>query len=292
MMKKVLLSLAIVCGFVANSTAQISWIDPDPTIVTDSIRLYIDLDKLDASLEHNVLLQAHPGPFYIWTWSPFEHAVGSPKVNGEGEKPWKNSNELLKMTKDESKGPNVYYYAMIPTEFYEVTANDVYSKGINFLVKPKDGGGYGEPDIKSTDQILKVNPPKLDKGTLYPFPGTIFQDKLSCIIYDNTVEKKVSMQNLADGEALLYIKATIEDTATAVTSFIEPSKFLQLQNNPKLTMKKDATGKFRLYMVPDKFLNIPAGSVLKEIEVTVRKRNWAGGADQVDNREKFAAGCK
>lgn len=289
-MKKILLIFAVLLFGHHLVKGQAAWIEPDPTIVTTTVRLYVDLDKLDPNLEHNALLKAHPGPFYIWTWSPFEHPTGSPKVNGEGEKPWKNSNEILKMTKDDSKGPNVYYYEMIPTEFYEVPATDVYAKGISFLVKPKDGGGYGEPDVKSNDLILPVSPPKLDKGTLYPFPSTLMQNQLTCIIYDNAIEKKTTMQNLADGEALMYIKATIEDTVSGVTSTIEPSKFLQLQNNPKLTMKKDMNGKFKLYMIPNQFLNIPSGSVLKEIELSIRKRNWTGGADQIDERVKYK-GC-
>lgn len=290
-MKKIFIAiLLVVCAKFVS--AQAAWIDPDPTDVTKTVRLYVDLDKLDMSLEHNQLLVADPGPFYIWTWSPFEFPTGSPKVNGEGEKPWQNSNELLKMTKDDSKGPNVYYYEMIPTEFYEVSSATVYEKGINFLVKPKNGGGYGAPDKKSTDFVLAVNPPKTDKGTLYPFPSTIFQDKLIAIIYDNAIEKKTTMQNLSEGDALLYIKATVEDTATATVSTIEPTKFLQLQNNPKLSMKKDASGKFKIYMIPDQFLNIAPGSVLKEIELTIRKRAWAGGGDQIDQRVKFKAGCQ
>ena len=290
-MKRILLSILFLLS-IKFVSAQAAWIEPDPTDVTKAVRLYVDLDKLDLSKEHNQLLLNDPGPFYIWTWSPFEHPVGSPKVNGLGEKAWQNSNELLKMTKDDTKGPKVYFYEMIPTEFYEVSAATVYEKGINFLVKPKNGGGYGDPDIKSNDFILAVNPPKTDKGTLYPFPSVILQDKLLAIVYDNTIEKKATMQNLADGDALLYIKATVEDTATAVISTIEPSRFLQLQNNPKLVMKKDATGKFKIYMIPDKFLNIPAGSILKEIELTVRKRAWAGGADQIDQRVKFKGGCQ
>lgn len=290
-MKKIIVSIVILF-FAGVASAQTAWIEPDPTDVTKSVKLYIDLSKLDQSLEHVQLLMANPGPFYIWTWSPFEHPAGSPKVNGEGERPWQNSNEILKMTKDDAKGPHVYYYEMIPTEFYEVPAGDVYTKGINFLVKPKNGGGYGDPDIKSTDITLVVNPPKLDKGTLYTFPSTILQDQLLSIIYDNSIEKKASMQNLADGDALLYIKATVEDTATAVTSTIEPTKFLQLQNNPKLKLKKDASGKFKLYLIPNQFLNIPTGSVLKEIELTIRKRTWAGGADQIDERVKYKGGCQ
>lgn len=289
-MKKILFAILLIASskFVA---AQAAWIEPDPTDVTKTIRIYVDLDKLDATKEPTQRLLADPGPYYMWTWSPAELPVGNPKVNGEGERPWQNSNEILKLTKDDTKGARVYYYEMVPTEFYEVAAAKVYEKGINFLVKPKNGGGYGDPDIKSEDLTVAVNAPKTDKGTLYPFPTVIKQDKLLAIIYDNTKETKVSMQNLGETDALLYIKAYVEDTATAVVSTIEPSKFLQLQNNPKLTMKKDASGKFKIYMIPDKFLNIPPGSVLKEIELTIRKRAWGSGADQIDQRIKFKAGC-
>ncbi len=290
-MKKIFLAFMLFV-FVGKVSAQIAWIDPEPTDVTKSIRLYVDLSKLDMSLEHNQLLFANPGPFYIWTWSPFEFAVGSPKVNGEGEKPWKSSNELLKMTKDDSKGANVYYYEMIPTEFYEVAAAAVYEKGINFLVKPKDGGGYGDPDIKSSDFILPVTAPRLDKGTLYAFPSVLLKDEIASIIYDNTVETKVSMQGLNQGDVLLYIKATVEDTATGITSTIEPAKFLKLQDVPKLEMKKDATGKFKITMIPSKFLAIPANRQLNEIEITIRKRAYATGADQIDQRIKIKAGCQ
>ncbi|MCF8284085.1 MAG: hypothetical protein K9I48_03835 [Sphingobacteriales bacterium] len=290
-MKKILFALAlIVCAKFVS--AQAAWIEPDPTDVSKTVRIYVDLDKLDATKEATARLLADPGPFYMWTWSPAELPVGNPKVNGEGEKPWQNSNEILKLTKDDTKGPNVFYYDMIPTEFYEVAAAKVYEKGINFLVKPKNGGGYGDPDIKSEDLTIAVNPPKTDKGTLYPFPSVMLQDRLVAIVYDNTKELKTTMQNLADGDVLVYMKASVEDTATAVVTTIEPSKFLQLQNNPKLTMKKDASGKFKLYIIPDQFFHIPAGLILKDIEVTIRKRAWASGADQIDQRIKFKGGCQ
>ncbi len=290
-MKKILFAILLLVStkFVSG---QAAWIEPDPTDVTKTIRIYVDLDKLDATKEPTARLLADPGPYYMWTWSPAELPVGNPKVNGEGERPWQNSNEILKLTKDDTKGPKVYYYEMVPTEFYEVSAAVVYEKGINFLVKPKNGGGYGDPDTKSEDITIAVNPPKTDKGTLYPFPSIIKQDKLVAIIYDNAKETKATMQNLGENDVLLYMKAYVEDTATAVVSTIEPTKFLQLQNNPKLAMKKDATGKFKIYMIPDKFFNIPAGSVLKELELTIRKRAWASGADQIDQRIKFKGGCQ
>jgi hypothetical protein len=272
--------------------AQTAWIEPDPTDVTQKIRIYVDLNRLDKGLEHNQLLIDNPGPFYIWTWKPFEHPTGTPKANGEGEKPWKNSNELLKMTKDDTKGEKVYYYEMTPTEFYEVSAAKVYADGISFLLKPKDGGGYGDPDVKSNDFNLTVTPPKTDKGTLYPFPSVLLGNHITTITYDNTLEKKVSMQNLADGDAYLYLKATIKDTASGLLKTIEPSKFLMVQDNPQLEMKKSADGKFRLRMVPDRFFNVPAGHVLTEIEMIVRKKNWNSVADQIAETVKYKCGCK
>jgi hypothetical protein len=32
--------------------------------------------------------------------------------------------------------------------------------------------------------------------------------------------------------------------------------------------------------------------ILKDIEVTIRKRAWASGADQIDQRIKFKGGCQ
>ena len=168
-----------------HSFAQVGWIEPDPTIATEKITIYVDLARLDMTKEYHQLLVANPGPMYIWTWKPFEFPIGSPKVNGTGEKPWKNSNDLLKMTPAPDKGPKVWMYEMIPTEFYELTASQVYAAGIALLVKPKDGGGYGEPDIKTDDIIIPVNPPKTDKGALYCFPSVLLENEIASIVYDN-----------------------------------------------------------------------------------------------------------
>ena len=118
------------------------------------------------------------------------------------------------------------------------------------------------------------------------------QDEITTVIYDNAIEAKTTMQGLNDGDALMYVKATVEDTATAVRTTIEPAKFLKLQDNPKMTMKKDASGKFKIMMIPSKFLNIPAGKKLIDMEITVRKRAYAGGADQIDEKLKMKAGCQ
>lgn len=291
-MKKLLFSLIAVIGSFSAAYSQLAWIEPDPTIATQTIRIYVDLSKLDMSKEYHQLLVANPGPMYFWTWKPFEFPTGSPKVNGEGEKPWKSSNELLKMTQDLTKGDKVWYYEMVPTEFYEVTASDVYTKGISFLVKPKDGGGYGDPDIKTDDINLVVNPPKTDKGSLYNYPLTLLLDEVTTFVYDNAAEKNATMKNMGPDEVLyMHIKATAKDTATGIITTYQPSVFLQVQNNPDLLMTRVSTTQFKLAMIPRKLLNIPVGLVPVDVEVVVRRKVWSSVDDTGGEKPKIKFGC-
>jgi hypothetical protein len=291
-MKKILFSLISIVAGANAAFSQVAWIEPDPTIATDSITIYVDLSRLDMSKDYHQAIAAHPGPMYIWTWKPFEFPTGSPKVNGLPPEPWKNSNDVLKMTPAPDKGEKVWMYKMIPTEFYEVTASQVYTSGLALLVKPKDGGGFGDPDIKTDDIILKVNPPKTDKGSLYTFPLTLLDDEVTTIIYDNAAEPKPTMKNLPAGEDLfLHIKATAEDANGAVKTY-QPSLFLQAHNNPALHMEPVGATQYKLYMIPRKFLNIPSTEKLIDIEIVVRKRNWATDADTGGEKPKLKFGCE
>src|SRR5574343_216534 len=145
--------------------AQVAWVEPKKPDVTKPIRIYCDLSKATAATADP--MKADPtGPYYIWTWKPTEARADS-LANGTGDKPWKSSNDKLMMTKDDSKGANVWYYEMIPTEFYGVDPTVVYAQGISFLVKPKDGGGYGDPDVKTEDLSITIDAPSVDRGILY-----------------------------------------------------------------------------------------------------------------------------
>jgi hypothetical protein len=291
-MKKILFSLIAVIGSFSAAYSQLAWIEPDPTIATQTIRIYVDLSKLDMSKAHHVAIAAHAGPMYFWTWKPFEFPVGSPKVNGEGEQPWKNSNELLKMTPAPDKGEKVWYFEMVPTEFYEVTASDVYTKGISFLVKPKDGGGFGDPDIKTDDINLVVSPPKTDKGSLYNYPLTLSLDEVTTFVYDNAAEKNPTMKNMGPDEVLyIHIKATAEDTATGIITTYQPSLFLQVQNNPALLMTRTGTTQFKLMVIPRKLLNIPEGLVPIDVEIVVRRKAWGSVDDTGGEKPKIKFGC-
>lgn len=287
-MKK-LLYLVIALGASLHAFSQAAWIEPEKPDVTQPVRIYCDLSKATAATAD--AMKADPaGPYYIWTWKPVELRDDS-VVNGLGDQAWKNSNERLKMTKDESRGPNVWYYEMIPVNFYGTDANTVYTQGISLLVKPKDGGGYGDPDIKTEDFNIVVIPPSTDRGLLYAIPRTIFSNQITTLVYDNPQETKASMQNLAEGDVYMHITASAEDSAgTKVT--IEPSKFFQVDKNPNLAMKKLPDGRFKITMIPDRFFNVPSGYSITELEFTVRRKVYNTVADQADKKTKLPFGCQ
>ncbi len=291
-MKKYILILSVILGVNQHVSAQAAWIEPENPDVTKTVRLYCDLNKVTAATAD--AMKADPvGPYYIWTWKPTETERADTLVNGEGDKPWKSSNERLKMTKDDTKGANVWYYEMVPTVFYNCDANTVYASDISFLVKPKDGGGYGDPDVKTEDFNVAVEPPKLDRGLLYTVPAIMLETQITSLVYDNPLETKTTMQNLNDGEVYMHMVATVKDTATAIVTTIEPSKFLQVQNNPMLRMLKMSDGRFKITMIPRKYFNITnPTSILVDVTVTVRKAVWNSSEDQTNEKSKLKFGCQ
>ena len=195
------------------------------------------------------------------------------------------------MTKDDTKGNNVWYYEMTPTEFYGVAPAVIYAQGISLLVKPKDGGGFGDPDIKTEDLNITIDPPTVDRGILYAVPQTLFEDQINTLIYDNPNEPKVSMQNLSDGDVYMHILATAQDSAGSKVT-IEPTKFFKVTDNSKLKMKKLADGRFKITLIPNKFFVIPVGYHLIDLEITVRRKTYTSANDQIDKKTKLLFGCQ
>lgn len=267
--------------FTGANVAMAQAVVPDPNPYNDpnsEVKIIVDLNLLDQNLSHTQLLieaATNGEDMFIWTWSPFEFPAGSPKVNGEGAQPWKNSNEVLKMT---SEGGLVYSYTMIPVEFYEVDAATVFENDIKFLVKPKDGGGYGDPDVKSEDLTLEINPPNVARSVVYGFPSAPLQDDIFRIVYDNYREDKPSMQNLQAGNVYVYLEATLTDSTTIV-----PSTFFQVGNNPNLEMKVAGNGIFELVIIPELFFNLQSGQKINSIKSIVIKKQFLSGADRVDD---------
>jgi hypothetical protein len=278
-MKKFALCLLMIGAGVFNSYGQVVTSEPvEYTDPSQQLKLIVNLDQLDQTLDHviNLIADADAGlDLYIWTWKPFEFPAGSPKANGLGGAPWKNSNDALVMTKE---ADHIYSITMVPTEFYEVDAATVYAEDIHFLVKPKDGGGYGDPDRKSTDLTFEVNPPNIARPVVYGFPSHAKQDDIFRIVYDNDKELKTSMQNIGSGNCYIYLEVTLVDGTV-----IRPSNFFQVGSNPNLEMADIGGGSFEKAFIPQDFFGLTAGQKIATLKAVVMKKTFLSGDDRVDN---------
>lgn len=252
-MKKIIALLTLTLGGL-NSMAQVTTEPPENINPEDTLKIIVDISALDMGLDHNVRLMdaVDAGEdMYIWTWNPVEHPAGHPLVNGTGSQAWKNSNDTLRMTHE---GGYSFSYTMVPVDFYETDAATVYARDIEFLVKPKDGGGYGDPDIKSNDILVAVDPPTTTRDPVYHFPEFFTQNDVVTVVYDNNREPKTSMQNLSEGDLYVYIEywKTGEDVETPGH---EVSLWTQVGNNTELEMTEAEPGIFHWSFEPYDFLN-------------------------------------
>lgn len=258
--------LLIICATKIN--AQVVTSDPsDYTNPTQSVKIIVDLNQLDQTIEHVQLLIADADSsrdLFIWTWRPFEHPAGHPFANGIGAQPWKNSNDTLRMTKESDR---IYSFTMIPTEFYGVEAAAVYTEDIHFLVKPKDGGGYGDPDRKSTDLVFEINPPSIEKEVVYSFPSNALQDDFIRIVYDNYRDTIAALQNIIAGECFVHLKAVLTDG-----SVVQPSPYFIAGNNPDLEMKDLGAGIFEKTIIPEIFFGLQVGQKIDRLIAVVFKK--------------------
>lgn len=274
-MKNAIILFAIIFGF-SVVKAQKAWFEPEDALMDQEITIYVDLNKLDATLEHTQLLidAAKAGEdMYMWTWSPYEHSAGTPKANGIGPTAWKNSNPILKMTKASADPLElIYTYTMIPTEFYEVDAKTVYENDIKFLVKPQDGGGYGDPDLKSEDLSMGIEAP-FSSQVIKGIPSVAFQDDIVTVVYDNNFETVASMQNMADNEAYMYAAAW--DTTGGITGnpdFVIATYF-NASKTASLQMEYRGDGIFQKTLIPEEFFNVPSGTVLGRMQFVILRKD-------------------
>lgn len=157
----VFMMLAVALGLQAQQIVSTfpTFIDPE-----DSLVIIVDLNQMDSSSVHvqNLKADARAGmDLHIWTWNPNEHPSGHPLANGIGAQAWKNSNDALKMT---AVGNMQYKYVFKPSviSWYNTDTAQAFQRGLSFLVKPKDGGGFGDPDRKSDDINIAIPRPGLN----------------------------------------------------------------------------------------------------------------------------------
>lgn len=260
--------------------AQATWLEPADAAADDTVKLYVDLTQ--TSNEWGIVEVAAGGEdMYVWTWKPAEHPLGHPLRNGLGDKEWKESNEALKMTK-ESEG--IYYYEMVPTEFYEVDANTVYAEDFHFLVKPKDGGGYGDPDIKTEDLLIKIDPANCDIRKVGTFPDAINADgvlpmtgdEVMVFIYDNKLEEKPTMQNLTE-DLFIYARGTTKNGQS-----VRVETLRNVSENAGLQMVEVGDGVYHWYLIPNQMYKdvVGSGDTIKTLSLQIIQRG-AQNSDQI-----------
>ncbi|MCH8554102.1 MAG: hypothetical protein LAT76_03030 [Schleiferiaceae bacterium] len=258
-MKKILVTL-LAALFVHVSMAQVVTTDPEEIDPTASVKIIVNLNAMDGSIEHVQNLQSDAAAgldIYFWTWLPKEHGPSHPLVNGTGGAPWKNSNDLLRMTLE---SPGVYSFTMVPVDFYEVDPADVYERDIHFLVKPKDGGGFGDPDRKSDDLKVEVSPPVTQRKPVFGFPTFVQQDDIFIITYDNKREEIVGMQNANAGDVYLFSTATLADS-----SQVTVTNYFAVGSNPDLEMDYLGNGLFQKIVVPFEFFGLTPGQQISSM---------------------------
>lgn len=280
---KFLMASALLLGIATQANAQAAYLDkPDEFDPAKPCKIMVNL-KLTTN-QWDIVNIAQTEDMYLWIWKPKEHPAGHPLANGTGSAAWKSSNPALKMTK-ESEG--VYSYTFTPTVFFETDAATVYKENFNFLVKPMDGGGYGDPDKKTEDLLIEVDPPAgpvvkiqsvpMGKGAKKDTIGTTTMDVFS-VIYNNNAEEKISMQKATE----LYVYPIAYDSAGAVYKLASNAK--RVADFPKLKMKMTAPGIFQFSIIPEKLFNMPAGKKIYRIEYQIVKPNLVDTNDAIDDK--------
>jgi hypothetical protein len=171
---------------------------------------------------------------------------------------WKNSNDILKLT---NTGPRQYKYVFKPTlaEWYETDAATAYARGLSFLVKPKDGGGFGDPDIKSEDVDIAIDPPATERDPAWMFPASATETDLITVTYENFRDTTSALENLGPDDLYIYINGQDADGNN-----YRIENFFNTPSNPKLKMDYIGNQTFRKQFVPQDFIPVPPGIEIVE----------------------------
>jgi hypothetical protein len=278
-MKKFIFTLFAISLLTSKLSAQKAWATPDPINPNDSITIWVDIKKCDRQQ-----LAGTSDPLYMWTWAPKEHPKGHPLHNGT----WQASTDALQMR---SAGNDLYFYRMIPTQFYEVTAAELYNNDINLLLKKKDGTGGAAGEDKTEDLKIELSPPVTGPQKIAPFPRLAQKDTLSIgandvltIQYDRNLETKDTLKDKED--FYVYAKARI---GAGAADFVQIVSITKVATAPQLAMKNMGNGKFALSMIPNKFFASvnPGAQKILSVQFQIVRGKIRNSNDTVDGTYEY-----
>ncbi|HMG16794.1 MAG TPA: hypothetical protein VK590_15165 [Saprospiraceae bacterium] len=276
--------MTVLISVTANKlSAQFAYFLPNPPNVEDSLTLYVDVTQ-DPTCKKLVNDQ---NDIYIWRWLPKNPAID----NGT----WGASLDELKMTR---VSDNLFAYKAKLTDFYGVPAKQLYTDGIFFLAKEKNGGMGGDcsesgAEFKTSDIHLDIPAPVgtvakvlsypavVDNDTLYTRPSDVFT-----IIYNNFVEDKPTMLNV--NNMSLFPKVVGSDG-----KLYTPIVPAQIKNHPELEMKLVGSGVWQFSMIPEMFFKnyLPAGVVPKILRIQLVNLPFTTTDNSVDGEFIFKFKC-
>lgn len=306
MMKKIIYATIALFASVSYLSGQKVWSEPTGQAIDPdkSIKLFVDISQTDCQKlydKHSAAPQN--AELYLWTWNPSVSSNGPIVGNGS----WNGSNTALKMTHDPAKGQYVYSFEITPsiTAFYGVTAEDVYKRGISFLVKELDGGGGGDcspagNEFKTEDLAIAVPSPCNKPRKMYTIPeapirvinglqerDTMYAslDDVFTFYYDNKLETEASLQNLSSSTDLyVHIRAELADG----TGY-NVSTFSNLSAHPELKMSSVGDGVFRNQITLRPLLTpvVPAGAQIARVKYKIARVPVLSGADDLVDEDYF-----
>lgn len=270
------------------ATGQNAWSVPaEVTDPTQSLTIYVDLagayngDNPGSECQN---LVGTSEPFlYIWAWVP--NAAGVP--GGD----WGNyiENEALRWVKEDALGADVYSFTMVPTTFYNVTAQQVYDGDVHFLVRAINAGsgGCAGGEQKSGDCLIRVDPPFVPVKKVRCYPKvtnaqnfTPFRkNDVFTVVYDLNMEENPAF--LAAAGFTTFVEAWGDDGVK-----YRVANLLQVNNTPSLSMTFDETNNlYYMSFIPTEQClipnAIPDAVKITEIRVKVYKQGFVNANDQV-----------
>jgi len=279
-MKKLLFFLGVCMALSSASYGQAAYVFPVPTDVNDSVTLFVNLADAGCNCPN---LVNPTEDLYLWTWQPAD----PPSGNGE----WDDSNEAHKMTQS-ADDPNLWFFKMVPVDFYGVPDATVYANGFSFLAKFDNGGSGGgtENENKSQDFNLGIIAPPCNKK-LCPHPEVFLQQDYFTVYYNNGIEENTSMQNLGPDDVHIHMRGIDADGAT----YQVVSQGDVWQNSDLKMTYEPSTELFSYTIIPEDYFSVPEGTDLVTIQVTFIKNVDPAGLGPSEWRsatEVLSVGCQ